>query len=52
MIRISDTEFGQFRRFIFETAGITLTDAKKALVSGRLAKRLHACRVKASISAY
>jgi chemotaxis protein methyltransferase CheR len=46
MIRISDTEFGQFRRFIFETAGITLTDAKKALVSGRLAKRLHACRVK------
>ena len=46
MIRISDTEFGQFQRFIFETAGITLTDAKKALVSGRLAKRVHACRVK------
>jgi chemotaxis protein methyltransferase CheR len=43
MIRLSDTEFGQFQRFIFETAGITLTDAKKALVSGRLAKRLHAC---------
>ena len=46
MIRISDTEFGQFQRFIFETAGITLTDAKKPLVSGRLAKRLHACSVK------
>ncbi len=45
MIRISDREFGQFQRFIFETAGITLSDAKKALVSGRLAKRLHACRV-------
>jgi chemotaxis protein methyltransferase CheR len=42
---ISDTEFGQFQRFIFEAAGITLTDAKKALVSGRLAKRLHACQV-------
>ena len=45
MLRISDTEFGQFQRFIFEAAGITLTGAKKALVSGRLAKRLHACRV-------
>jgi chemotaxis protein methyltransferase CheR len=45
MIRISDHEFGQFRRFIFDAAGITLSDAKKALVSGRLAKRLHACRV-------
>ncbi len=45
MIRISDSEFGQFQRFIFEAAGITLTDAKKALVSGRLAKRLHACKV-------
>ena len=46
MTRISDSEFGQFQRFIFETAGITLTDAKKPLVSGRLAKRLHACSVK------
>ncbi|HVW68820.1 MAG TPA: CheR family methyltransferase [Steroidobacteraceae bacterium] len=46
MIRISDSEFGQFQRFIFETAGITLSEAKKALVSGRLAKRLHACNVK------
>lgn len=46
MIRLSDTEFGQFQRFIFETAGITLTDAKKALVSGRLAKRLHACSLR------
>ncbi|MDB6087950.1 MAG: SAM-dependent methyltransferase [Gammaproteobacteria bacterium] len=45
MIRISDTEFGHFQRFIFEAAGITLSDAKKALVSGRLAKRLQACRV-------
>jgi chemotaxis protein methyltransferase CheR len=45
-VRISDTEFGQFQRFIFEAAGITLSEAKKTLVSGRLAKRLHACGVK------
>jgi chemotaxis protein methyltransferase CheR len=37
---ISQQEFSQFQRFIFETAGITLSPAKKALVSGRLAKRL------------
>jgi chemotaxis protein methyltransferase CheR len=46
VLRISDSEFGQFQRFIFEAAGITLSSAKKALVSGRLAKRLHACQVK------
>jgi len=46
MFTISDGEFGQFKRFIFEAAGITLGDAKKALVSGRLAKRLQACKVK------
>jgi chemotaxis protein methyltransferase CheR len=37
---ISDREFAQFQRFIFDAAGITLSPAKKALVSGRLAKRL------------
>lgn len=37
---ISDREFTQFQRFIFEVAGITLATGKKALVSGRLAKRL------------
>lgn len=37
---ISDQEFAQFQRFIFEAAGISLSPAKKALVSGRLAKRL------------
>jgi chemotaxis protein methyltransferase CheR len=45
MTSLTDTEFGQFQRFIFEVAGITLTNAKKALVSGRLAKRLQACQV-------
>lgn len=37
---ISEREFGSFQRFIFENAGITMADSKKALVSGRLAKRL------------
>jgi chemotaxis protein methyltransferase CheR len=46
LARISDGEFGQFRRFIFEAAGITLAESKKALVSGRLAKRLQVCKVK------
>jgi chemotaxis protein methyltransferase CheR len=44
-IPLSDQEFRQFQRFIFEVAGITMSDAKKALVSGRLSKRLqvHGC---------
>jgi chemotaxis protein methyltransferase CheR len=37
---ISEGEFASFRRFIFDIAGITMSDSKKALVSGRLAKRL------------
>jgi chemotaxis protein methyltransferase CheR len=40
MIAITDKEFALFQRFIFEEAGITLSGAKKALVGGRLAKRL------------
>src|SRR6187399_2418968 len=40
MVAITDQEFAQFQRFIFESAGITLSSAKKALVSGRLARRL------------
>jgi chemotaxis protein methyltransferase CheR len=39
---ITDKEFGHFQRFIYEAAGITLSSAKKALVSGRLSKRLQA----------
>jgi chemotaxis protein methyltransferase CheR len=39
---ISDREFGQFQRFIFNAAGITMSPTKKALVCGRLAKRLQA----------
>lgn len=40
-IAISEREFARFQRFILDMAGITMSDAKKALVSGRLAKRLH-----------
>jgi chemotaxis protein methyltransferase CheR len=38
---ISSKEFGLFRDFIYAQAGITLSDVKKPLVSGRLAKRVH-----------
>lgn len=40
MAAITDQEFAQFQKFIFDSAGITLSPAKKALVSGRLARRL------------
>ncbi len=42
---LSDREFQQFRSFIHEAAGISLSEAKKALVGGRLAKRLQKCGV-------
>lgn len=38
---LTDQEFALFQRFIFDTAGITLSGSKKALVSGRLSKRLN-----------
>ncbi len=37
---LSDAEFQQFRTLIHQIAGISLSDAKKQLVSARLAKRL------------
>src|SRR5438094_3270477 len=37
---ISSGEFSSFQHFIFDIAGITMSDSKKALVSGRLARRL------------
>jgi chemotaxis protein methyltransferase CheR len=40
MTPITDKELAQFRRFIFEAAGITMSEQKKALVEGRLGKRL------------
>lgn len=45
MNAITEKEFRHFQRFIFEAAGITLSPAKKALVSGRLSKRLQARRL-------
>ena len=41
MKSITDTELTQFRRFIYDAAGITMSEQKKALVEGRLAKRLN-----------
>jgi chemotaxis protein methyltransferase CheR len=37
---LKDEEFQQFRGWLHRTAGISLSPAKKALVSGRLSKRL------------
>ncbi|WP_197425157.1 protein-glutamate O-methyltransferase CheR [Bordetella sp. N] len=51
MYAISDQEFTHFQRFIFDAAGISLSPAKKALVCGRLAKRLEARRL-SSYGAY
>lgn len=45
MTDITDQEFRQFQGFIFEEAGITLSSAKRNLVSGRLARRLQHYRV-------
>ena len=50
-VSISDQEFSQFQHFIFETAGISMASSKKALVTGRLAKRLQHCELD-SYSAY
>src|SRR5258708_28171621 len=38
---LTDREFRQFRGMIFQEAGINLIDAKKALVAGRLPRRVH-----------
>jgi chemotaxis protein methyltransferase CheR len=45
MHTLSDTDFTRFQRFIYDAAGITMSSGKKALVSGRLAKRLQAHRL-------
>jgi chemotaxis protein methyltransferase CheR len=37
---LKDSEFVLFQKMIYETAGINMSPAKKALVSGRLAKRV------------
>jgi chemotaxis protein methyltransferase CheR len=45
MQTLSDAEFTRFQRFIYEAAGISMSPAKKALVCGRLSKRLQAHRM-------
>lgn len=45
MHTLTDADFTRFQRFIYEAAGITMSPAKKALVSGRLSKRLAAHRM-------
>ncbi len=42
---ISDQEFGQFQQLIYRLAGIHLAPAKKAMVCGRLSKRLEEHRL-------
>src|SRR5262249_32530453 len=37
---LTDAEFGQFQRLIHQRAGIVLSDAKRALLVGRLARRV------------
>ncbi|MCX7897866.1 MAG: protein-glutamate O-methyltransferase CheR [Rhodocyclaceae bacterium] len=39
---ISDADFARFQRLIYQIAGISLLDSKKALLVGRLSKRLKA----------
>jgi len=39
-VSLSDKEYGRFRNLIRQVAGINLTQAKKAMVCGRLSKRL------------
>ncbi|WP_310448357.1 protein-glutamate O-methyltransferase CheR [Thiobacillus sp.] len=39
-VSLKDSEFSRFQQMIFRIAGISMTPAKKALVAGRLAKRL------------
>ncbi|NTV94597.1 MAG: protein-glutamate O-methyltransferase CheR [Thiobacillus sp.] len=42
-LTITDQEFSQLRRILYQNAGINLSDAKKVLVIGRLDKRLRSC---------
>lgn len=43
--QINDAEFKRFSGLIYNIAGITLSDAKKVLVTGRLSKRLKALSI-------
>lgn len=45
LVGISEQEFSQFQRFIFEEAGISLSSGKKAMVCARLGKRVEQHRL-------
>lgn len=45
MATLTDQEFARFQRFIYDAAGISLSDAKKVMVGSRLAMRLQKCQV-------
>src|ERR1700759_4209972 len=45
MAELSALEFSRFQRFIYDAAGISLSDGKKELVVSRLARRLQHCKV-------
>lgn len=40
---IDDQEFAQYQRFLYQSTGIHLSEAKRPLVTSRLAKRLREC---------
>ncbi|MCB4360571.1 protein-glutamate O-methyltransferase CheR [Quatrionicoccus australiensis] len=46
---LGDNEFQLFRKLIYEHAGISLSDAKKPLVAGRLSKRLRQLEISSYI---
>ena len=50
-IAITDREFQGYRKFLYEAAGIQLTDSKKPLVTSRLSRRLNALGIR-SYGAY
>jgi len=43
--RLSDADFNRFQSLIYETAGIHLSKSKRALLAGRLGKRLRALEI-------
>lgn len=50
-VSITDREFQRYRKFLYEAAGIQLTDSKKPLVTSRLSRRLSALGIR-SYGAY
>ena len=48
---LSDQEFALFQKLIYKIAGISLSDAKKVMLAGRLMRRLKALNLQ-SFAAY